>query len=82
VTYKQGNSINTEEAILRKWSAFYLEDNTGRILIDPRKIDYGELTFTPFSMADPQALYLIHNWEATKYKDGPEFFLSTVTESM
>ena len=75
VTYKQGNSINTEEAILRKWSAFYLEDNTGRILIDPRKIDYGELTFTPFSMADPQALYLIHNWEATKYKDGARVFL-------
>lgn len=75
VTYKDGNTIKTEEAILRKWSAFYLEDNTGRILIDPRKIDYGELTFTPFSMADPQALYLIHNWEATKYKDGARVFL-------
>lgn len=66
VTIRRGRTTISDSLPLTKWSAFYLEDATGRILIDPRRVLFGGLIFTPFIMGSAQVLNLTKNWEATQ----------------
>lgn len=69
------NSEN-EPGYLNKQSAFYLEDETGNILIDPRGVIFSDaygLGLIPFLFKSTQAIDLTLNFEFTK--GGEQLFL-------
>jgi hypothetical protein len=65
VSFRRERTTINEPLSLMKWSAFYLEDATGRILVDPRRVMFGGLLFAPFVTGAAQALNLTKNWEST-----------------